>query len=234
MTTLKTLPLGISPAKIKQEKVIIDACCFDDLKHPYYSEDTECIKDHCLQDIVGLDTEFMYSAFCFGKETETDSGTHGEVGLGRLTKEDDQVILLRESAIFYQNEDSGRVPPQNDNEINQGFFEEDSNLLISVFQTDPLDSHLIQNTLFYNGGYVKLTDEGILCSLDGHLIKFSPQDLVKFISRSSANISTGPISIKPLKTRPSRVKKGTVIFNEIKSKLEVYDGTEWKTLKWED
>ena len=143
-------------------------------------------------------------------------------------------LHLDPSKTLNQNQDSGRVPPQNDNEINQGFFEEDSNLLISVFQTDPLDSHLIQNTLFYNGGYVKLTDEGILCSLDGHLIKFSPQDLVKFISRSSANISTGPISIKPLKTRPSRVKKGTVIFNEIKSKLEVYDGTEWKTLKWED
>ena len=85
-----------------------------------------------------------------------------------------------------------------------------------------------------NGGFVRLTEEGILFSSKGHITKISTQELVKYIYQSSASISTGPISIKPLKTRPGRPKKGTIIFNEVSEKFEGYDGTEWRTIKWED
>ena len=229
MTTLKTLPIGISPAKYTDGKIIIGGCCFNDLNHPIYDNDFPNIDDGCLVKAIGLETEFIYSAFCFCDNEQQP----GEVGIGRLVKEGDTVYLNRESVLFHQNNLSGRRRSL-DGEIVEGFFEEDAPLLISTFQTEALDSHLIENTLFYNGGYVQLTEEGVLCSINGHITKLRPQDLVKFISKSSANISTGPITIKPLKNRPSKAKKGTIVFNEITSKLEVYDGTEWKIVKWED
>ena len=34
--------------------------------------------------------------------------------------------------------------------------------------------------------------------------------------------------------KPGRPKKGTIIFNEVSKKFEGYDGTEWRTIKWED
>lgn len=229
MTTIKTLPWGINPCKIVDEKIILDECCFDETKHPYFNNNTEDVNKPCLIDTMGLDVEFIYSIEC---NSCKDRGPHSEVGIGKLVKENDKLTLDRSKVLYIQNSQLGRLRYEYD-DLNPAYFDNNSPLVVSAHTSSPLDN-LFEDTLYYDGGFVKLTEEGILFSSDGHITKLRPQDLVKFISKSSATISTGPISIKPLKTRPSRTKKGTIIFNEIKSKLEVYDGTEWKTLKWEE
>ena len=230
MTTIKTLPWGVSPSKIVNETIILDGCCFDDIKHPIYHNNFQDINNYCLLDTIGLDVEFIYSIFCFNDEVE---GVHGEVGLGRLAKQDDNIVIQREQTLFNENDNSGRAPYLKEG-VRQNYFSDSSLLIASTYDTGPLDSHLFKNTLSYNGGYVRLSEDGILFSSNGHITKLRPQDLIKFMSKSSASVSTGPISIKPLKIRPTKPKKGTIIFNEIKKKLEVYDGTEWKTVQLED
>ena len=231
MTTIKTLPWGVSPAKYSSGKIILDGCCFDETKHPIFHDKYQDIQNYCLQNTIGVDTEFIYSITCYCP-SEDDALPHSEVGIGRLILEDGAYTLEREQTLFTSNSDIGRTPY-----LSKGVketFHENAPLIVSTFEASALDSHLFKNALAYNGGYVKLTEEGILFSSKGHITKITPQELVKFISRSSTSISTGPISIKPLKTRPGRSKKGTIIFNEVSKKFEGYDGTEWKTIKWED
>ena len=232
MTTIKTLPWGISPARYSSGTITLcEDVCFNDTKHPIFHDDYLDIKDHCLTHTMSVDTEFLYLVTCFCP-TKDDHATISEVGLGRLALNDKVYTLEREQTLFTENEDIGRLP-----HLSEGvkdIFPDDAPILVSTFEVSILDSGLIKNALHYNGGFVRLTEEGILFSSDGHITKLRPQDLVKFISRSSANISTGPISINPLKTRPSRPKKGTIIFNEVSGKFEGYDGTEWRTIKWED
>lgn len=231
MTTIKTLPWGISPAKHSSGKIILDGCCFDDTKHPIFHDKFRDIQKYCLPDTIGVDTEFVYSIVCHCSG-EDDAPAHSEVGIGRLILEDGVYTLKREQTLFTENSDIGRVPY-----LSEGVkktFHENAPLIVSTFETSSLDSHFFKNALAYNGGYVRLTEEGILFSSKGHITKITPQELVKYISQSSSSISTGPISIKPLKTRPGRPKKGTIIFNEVSKKFEGYDGTEWRTIKWED
>ena len=230
MTTIKTLPWGISPAQIVNETIILDECCFDDIKHPIYNNKFQDINNYCLKDTIGLDIEFIYSIFCFCVKEE---GVHGEIGLGKLIKQGKKLVLQREQTLFNQNDSVSRTPFLEEG-VRESYFCDSSFLIASTHEYDPFDSHLFKNTLSYNGGYVRLSEDGILFSSNGHITKLRPQDLVKFISKSSSSISTGPLSLKPLKIRPTKVKKGTIIFNEIKKKLEVYDGTEWKTVQLED
>lgn len=231
MTTIKTLPWGISPAKHSSGNIILDGCCFDETKHPIFHDEYEDIKDYCLPKTIGVDTEFVYSVMCYCPIEDGDP-PFSEVGIGRLALEDDVYTLEREQTLFTGNSEIGRIPHLSDGV--KEIFHENAAVIVSTFETSALDSHLFKNALPYNGGFVRLTEEGILFSSKGHITKISPQELVKYISQSSASISTGPISIKPLKTRPGRPKKGTIIFNEVSEKFEGYDGTEWRTIKWED
>ena len=64
MTTIKTLPWGISPAKHSSGKIILDGCCFDDTKHPIFHDKFRDIQKYCLPDTIGVDTEFVYSIVC--------------------------------------------------------------------------------------------------------------------------------------------------------------------------
>lgn len=231
MTTIKTLPWGISPAKHSSGEIILDGCCFDETKHPIFHDEYEDIEKYCLPDTIGVDTEFVYSIICYCP-SEPESLPPSEIGIGRLVSDDGVYILKREQTLFTGNSEIGRVP-----HLSEGVkqvFHEDAPLIVSTYETSALDSHFFKNALAYNGGFVRLTEEGILFSSKGHITKIKPQELVKYISQSSASISTGPISIKPIKIRPGRPKKGTIIFNEVSEKFEGYDGTEWRTIKWED
>jgi len=231
MTTIKTLPWGISPAKYSSGKIILDGCCFDETKHPVFNDKYEDIQNYCLPNTIGVDTEFIYSITCYCP-SEDEALPQSEVGIGRLILKDEVYTLEREQSLFIENSGIGRVPHLSEG-LTETFHENDP-LVVSTFESSALDSHFFRNALAYHGGYVKLTEEGILFSSKGHITQITPQELVKYISRSSTNISTGPISIKPLKTRPGRPKKGTIIFNEVSKKFEGYDGTEWRTIKWED
>ena len=231
MTTIKTLPWGVSPAKYSSGKIILDGCCFDETKHPVFHDKYRDIQKYCLPDTIGVDTEFIYSNVCHCPNEDGSPPLAG-IGLGRLNLKDGVYTLEREQTLFTGNSNIGRVPYllEGVKEI----FHENAPLVVSTFEASALDSHLFKNALPYHGGYVRLTEEGILFSSKGHITKITPQELVKYISQSSASISTGPISIKPLKTKPGRPKKGTIIFNEVSKKFEGYDGTEWRTIKWED
>ena len=109
MTTIKTLPWGISPAKHSSGNIILDGCCFDETKHPIFHDEYEDIKDYCLPKTIGVDTEFVYSVMCYCPIEDGDP-PFSEVGIGRLALEDDVYTLEREQTLFTGNSEIGRIP----------------------------------------------------------------------------------------------------------------------------
>jgi len=156
MTTIKSQPWGISPCKIVDEKIILDECCFDETKHPHFNNNTEDVDKFCVLDAIGLDVEFVYSIEC---NSCKDRGPHIEVGVGKLVKENGKLTLDRSEVLYIQNPQLGRLKYEQD-DLNPSYFDNNSPLVVSVHVSSPLDN-FFNDTLYYDGGFVKLTEEGI-------------------------------------------------------------------------
>jgi hypothetical protein len=71
---------------------------------------------------------------------------------------------------------------------------------------------------------------------DGHIDVLSAKDLLEQLKDYAASSSPSyqKINIEPVKSRPKRPRQGTIIYNKIINKLELYDGKSWRTIKLED
>ena len=132
-----------------------------------------------------------------------------------------------------QRYDSGPVPARSPSDFMS--LEHKDPLCVTTFYPETLsEATLLPNTLWFSGGLALLEEGGILLWDENDLSPAKPEKILKFLSKSSAQLSVGSLQVKPVKKRPTRSKKGTIIFNELTGQFEGYDGKKWRNLNWED
>ena len=228
MNMVKLTRFAISPAKMVENEIVLNCCSIKDTKHPSFRLITDEFEDYCLTHTISLGQKFLY-------QLEHHSGLDAavaECGVGTLKKRKKDIILERQTALIHKYE-SGPIPARDESEFLD--FPPDTPLCVTTFYPKTLEeATLIPNTLWFSGGLALLEEDGILLWVEGELSPAKPEKILKFLSKSSAQLSVGSLQVKPVKKRPTRSKKGTIIFNEITEKFEGYDGKKWRNLNWEE
>lgn len=230
MTTIKTLPIAVNRAAVINQDIVLNSCCWDELRHPdpmLCNKMEKELEEACIIKGIGLNSPFIYKISCFDTKIP-----FFEIGIAKIALKDSQHILERDKTLIKFNEDIGIIPTSDENYIET--FDDGLKISVEVYHGADRTVPNLDHSLAYDGGFVLLDKEGLIFSKDGHINIISPSELVKFISRSSATLSVGPLHTTPTKSRPKKPKKGTIIFNELAECFEGYDGTSWKKISWED
>ena len=213
MTTKKLHPIAINAAKQEQDKIRLDACTLEETKHRVWSSQNN--EFPTLQETVGFDTEFF---FLIEHAGEVESG---QVGVGVLKEDKNEVFLERKEIIYYFSENR-KFPPRNPNVAEN--FPYDAKLTVCTFTPYMEEIYSLENPhLWYSRGVVELNKKGLL-NWNGDTISIDTPDKFKFNS----------LRLTPSKTRPRRAAKGTIVFNDITGDFEGYDGKNWRSLSWKE
>ena len=228
MTMIKLAQFAISPAKVVDNELVLNCCSLEDTDHPTFSRPLGEMDEYCLTKTIPLGQKFLY-------QVELHSPVNGFMaccGVGVLKKNKKDIILERQIALL-QLYDSGPSSPRKPSDFLE--FSDGSALCITTFYPKTLsEATLLPNTLWFSGGLALLEDSGVPLWDEGDLSPAKPERVLKFLSKSSAQLSVGSLQVKPVKKRPTRSKKGTIIFNEIEGTFEGYDGKRWRSLNWKE
>ena len=228
MTMIKLVHFAISPAKVVDNDIVLNCCSLEDVGHPAFSHKGDDVEDYCLTKAVPIGQRFLYKV----EIHNSINGYMADCGVGVLKKSKKSVILERQIALM-QIYDSGPVPARSPEDFM--WIEHKDPLCITTFYPETLsEATLLPNTLWFSGGLALLEEGGILLWDEDDLSPAKPEKILKFLSKSSAQLSVGSLQVKPVKKRPTRSKKGTIIFNELTGQFEGYDGKKWRNLNWED
>ena len=85
-------------------------------------------------------------------------------------------------------------------------------------------------------GVLSLEDGDLITCKDGEVSKITLQDLLLSISKLKTKKSPSYSELKVVKSkgRPTRPSQGTIIYNDLSGRLEIYTKDGWKGLKYED
>ena len=213
--TIKLKTFAISSATQKKSGLKIGCCDLSETEHPVCKMGIESQLTP-LQDIVGLDTTFIYR---IDDVVDNKGQILTDVGLGYITIKRNSPYLVRESAFMTLNGDSP-APKSAPTE-----FALENKVCVSVYNPISIKelSFLPHNIIWYGGGLVILEEERVVYWNGSNLSV-----------GSLSNINNDALTLKPTKNRPSKAPKGTLVFNEILGKLQVYNGKDWKTIDWEE
>lgn len=90
--------------------------------------------------------------------------------------------------------------------------------------------------LYTSDGILKLQDQELISCINGELATIKLSDISDWLSNTKADKSPQykHVRVQKSRGRPKRVAQGTIIFNSVTDKLEVYTKDGWKGLKYED
>lgn len=87
-------------------------------------------------------------------------------------------------------------------------------------------------SILTSDGVVLLQEDMYITQKGGKITEISTEDMLTHLGRQTTqkSVISKELRLEPLKTRPSKVRKGTIIYNAIKNKLEFWDGDSWSEL----
>lgn len=250
---------GISCIKIESEEIILTAIGDLHKNHDEYSPYLD--KSMQLQKAVGLNVNFYYQIECMTVDKHAVEVLEYEKGVGHLEKVDNKIILKREFSLelktlgeppssfprhFYnfnavkERPTYLRIRTSNPSKFEHLFpYENCVACSSSRLTANPVE--LQENTLLgRKDGIIQSIDKVELGEiLEDQFIKGleSYKDPVVLSTKSLAlnkdsELRT-PKIIAIATSRPRKPIEGTILFNSSSKKLELFDGTGWRSLATE-
>ena len=110
---------------------------------------------------------------------------------------------------------------------------------VLIFAYQPSDLSLLPSytcSVLTSDALICLEEDSYIGYKDGHVDELSASELLEQLSRHDAERSPHyeRVELSPLTRRPKRPRQGTLIFNKVSKKLELFNGTSWQTVKTED
>lgn len=203
-----------------------------------------------LEDVIPEDTVFLYKIELFDEKPERLRTTiQGEIGVGKLVKQDKKNILQRLLPL-QKCKYSGSWFPSNSQTPKE--FPEQFLVVTSYAPKSIGDLFSIENTVICSLGngrpeLVPLEDGSVLGSINGDIRSATVQELFLAtdlpLSTNSSSFQlngknslflANSLTLKSTRSRPPNPQPGTIVYNSRKKAFEGFNGEVWKTLKWED
>ncbi len=110
---------------------------------------------------------------------------------------------------------------------------------VFIFSHQPTDLSLLPDhrcSILTSDALICLEEDSYIGYKDGHVDELSASELLEQLSRHDAERSPHyeRVELSPLTRRPKRPRQGTLIFNKVSKKLELFNGKSWQTMKTED
>ena len=118
-----------------------------------------------------------------------------------------------------------------------GNYPESRFLLYAWIPTSPPDFTFTGDGLIYTSdGVMQLQEGDFITCIDGEVAKMSTSQVLKHLSteKTEKSPSYQQLKVAPATKRPQRPSRGTIIFNNNTSRLEIYTKDGWKGIKYED
>jgi hypothetical protein len=188
--------------------VCVDDCDLDYEYRDYVNSLTEA--GLCITKCVELEEQFFFSILRFFKKKYQERCDC----IGHLTKDGD-IFVLNIDRIIGGNK----------------LYPEDHHRFLIV--------PLIPDKLFFNNDFSRsvLTSDGVITLeqdqfigvRDGLIEELDVSEVLEIIAKGKTETSPlfSSIRLNPVTKRPTKPRKGTIIYNKNSDKMEVYNGQEW-------
>lgn len=199
-------------------------------------------KTSTLYKEFGEDCRFHYRIEVFDGNERNPKLTCGEIGIGCLTKEGDDIFLNRISPRAYQSEDGQThavTLPQPD--ISQ--HPEQTMIISSVYPENIFECIFDSNSIIFSNEHYPLNpltveDNSLVGRKDGEVTNVSFSYLfdcfLKYLDNTKKKLS---ISVKQLVLSNSEkpaAKEGSIAYDKSRKQIKYYDGSSWKFLSSEE
>lgn len=188
--------------------VCIEECCFDyEIHNAIHARMHE---DQCLTKSVSLEEQFFFSIVRYFNKMRDEQSNF----IGHLTKDEDKIVINIDKFLS-----GSRIYPEEHHRFLVTPFYPDS-----VFFTDEFSRSVLTSD-----GVITLEQDQFIGVKDGLIEELDVQEVLEIISKGKADTTPlySSLRLNPVAKRPTRPRKGTVIYNKNNNKIEVYNGQEW-------
>ena len=230
----------------------------------YYSPDLSEVvtQSGLLQQAYPENREFLYLIQEFNSSESDRVLISSEMGIGKIQKTSDKYYLKREYAARYYDGVNYYISDGNSINFAETSFLVCSSFLPESYLDALVYSNSVLCSNEYNGPVgVDIPPSSILGRLNGNIqsldknelrLVLTDENIIDAIEQSSKNLtflcqslnlsangarlSTPSIRVLPSYNNTNRpiAQRGTVIYNDQTNRLEVYNGADWKSIKWAD
>jgi hypothetical protein len=193
----------------------LDECCFD-------REVTEHLRQHsksdrCITQSVPIGEQFFFSIVLYHNQKHQETCDC----IGTLEKDGD-IFTLNILKIIGGDK----------------LFPEDHHrfLITSYFPSKNFFSGEFYRSVLTSDGVITLEDNQMIGVKDGLIEELDVNEILDMLSKAKTGRSPSyrQVKFQPLRKRPARPSKGTIIYNEVADEFEVYGKNGWRKLKTED
>lgn len=191
--------------------VCIDDCCFDADTYRYIKNNSS--PKSCITQSIGIGEKFFFSMLRFyNKRVDEKNGN-----IGFISKDKDTYILNIDEII-----EGNKLYPESHHRF----------LVIPYFPRENFFNNNFSRSIITSDGVITLEDDQFVGVRDGNIEEIDANELLEIISRYSTKRSAiyESIRLQPISKRPLRPRKGTIIYNKNKDKLEYYNGKDWREI----
>lgn len=188
--------------------VCVDECCFDYEIARYIKSCTD--DSHCITKTVALEERFFFSIIRYFNKRQDERCDC----IGYLTKNGEKFVINIERIIS-----GNKIYPEGHHRF----------LIVPLCPDKLFFNSDFERSILTSDGVITLEQNQFIGVRDGLIEELDAEEVLEIISKGKTETSPlySSLRLNPVTKRPSRPRKGTVIYNKNNDKLELYNGQEW-------